>query len=107
MLKVKTSLIRLPWARTPLMADQARIANEDAKAFAADLRSQCRHDRCDEHPDEDSTVVVVAMWNGHSRVRKDDFCCDAHADKYDLNLELAPKRRVSSKHFMHQATATR
>lgn len=107
MLKVKTSLIRLPGTKNPLMVDQARIANEDAKALAADLRKQCRHDGCDEHYDEESTIVVVANWNGHSYARKVAFCCDAYADKYEFNLELAPKRRVSQKHFIHQVIATR
>lgn len=94
MLKVRTSLFRVSGATNPLLRDQAHIANEDATVLAKDLGKQCRHDRCDEHPDEVSTIVVVAQITGLSTIRKDDFCCEAFAAKYDFALGKAPAELV-------------
>lgn len=107
MLKVKTSLIRLSGQNNALLIDRAHVANEEAKVLAAELREQCRHDGCDEHPDEQSSITVVAQWNGHSIVCKDDFCCEAHAAKYEFNIEVRPMRRFTTIKFASLQFATR
>lgn len=104
MLKVKTLLIPIGGLSNPLLRDQALRANEEAKSLASVLRRQCMNDGCEEHPDEDSIVVVIAQWRGGSYMRKADFCCADFAQKYSFNLIRLPHRPVHQ--FTYQ-TATR
>lgn len=61
-------------------------ANTMAETVAETLRQQTRDFKCEDHPGQNSTIVVHALTSAKPRIDKSGMCCKKFADRVQISF---------------------
>ena len=87
MVTIKLKLIGDEMASNPDYLDAITRSNERARSVAQ-VYEKAGPFVCEEHPEQESTIVVTAVFQSSIRVSKLKFCCQALADQIEARMAL-------------------